>query len=147
MLIKIKKIALETRKELEKFAEKICIKDSNRQTLKGFCLIGTYLFYKVAKKFNINSVPVYGKYCMLGFTSMNLDNPCDHWWVMCDDIVVDITASQYIIDKIYIGKPKDKYWELNRGFNFENWNYYQTPIPYKKLLKISQKNIVNALLL
>ena len=56
----IKKIASETRKELESFSRKIHIRGSNKQTLQGFCLIGTYLFCEVASEFNIDAVPVYG---------------------------------------------------------------------------------------
>jgi hypothetical protein len=143
----IEKIANETRKELENFSRKVHIRGSNKQTLQGFCLIGTYLFCGVATEFNIETVPVYGKYCRLGSFSMNPDNPYQHWWADCNGIVVDVTVSQFIIDKIYIGKPENKYWELSRGFDFTNWAYAQSPVAYEKILKISQENIVNALLL
>ena len=143
----IEKIASETRKELESFSRKIHIRGSNKQTLQGFCLIGTCLFIGVASEFNIDAVPVYGKYYRLGSFSMNPDNNCHHWWVDWNGIVVDITVSQFIIDKIYIGKPEDKYWELSRGFDFTNWACAQSPVPYEKILKISQENIINALLL
>ena len=78
---------------------------------------------------------------------MNPDNTCHHWWADYNGIVVDITASQFIIDKVYIGKPEKKYWELERGFNFSNWSHEQSPLPHKKRVEISLEHIENTLLL
>ena len=135
-----------TRQELESFAKKVTIPGANRANLEGYCLIGTYLLYKAAKLKGIELTPIYGKYCHLGEFSMNPDNRCHHWWAAYENrIVVDVTASQFISDKVYIGESMDKYWDLKEGFDYEYWYFNQTPEAHERQIKNSLWNIEKAL--
>ena len=100
---KLESLVFLTRKEVETLALNNIIGSvrKNSQTLKGYCVIASHIFSKVSNNLGYDVKIIKGKYCILGSFSMNPDNQNYHFWNEYNDLIIDLTASQFISDKIY----------------------------------------------
>jgi hypothetical protein len=98
----VKQIATEVRRWIEQNLPSDC--DDN---LCGACSFGSYLLTKVLQKNGYDAYFVEGDY----------KNSC-HCWVELDDVIIDITATQFgNYPKIYITNNDDNYYINTYGTN------------------------------
>lgn len=99
---KAKQIAVEIRKWVEKNLPEHC--DSN---LEGCCSFGSYLLSKVLQKNGFEAYFVEGEY----------DDEY-HCWVELNDVIIDITATQFgDFPQVYVTDSDDKYYINTYGNN------------------------------
>jgi hypothetical protein len=124
---KILEIASKVRYEIEKFAIKNR-KIGNPVTLCCYCAIASYCLNQTLKKFKFDSSFILGSFYNDFDKSEN-----DHCWVLLNNTIIDITATQFKIKKrIYVVNKESKSYIENlrnrcatRYIN-ENWIYNQT---------------------
>jgi len=124
---KILEVASKVRYEIEKFA----IKNrniGNPVTLCCYCAIASYCLNQTLKKFKFDSSFILGS-----FYDNNNKTENDHCWVLINNSIIDITATQFKIKKrIYVVNEESKIYieKLRNGiatkYINKNWVNNQT---------------------
>lgn len=136
--ISIKKIAEVTRKELEDFTRPRFPSDWC-----GACAICSWQLTRVLKKFGYNAEFVVGEFIEYNY-------PADHAFVIVDNKIIDITATQFGLQKIVIRNIKNrKYKPLKKGnaalYNLRHWCNSQKPSTHRKTLDKAYRKTLDKL--
>ena len=123
---KIEYIAKVVRKELIDFVQS---KIYFRPNWSGSCLICSWVLDRVYREFGIDSNLCIGRY----------DNS-DHAFVIVDNNVIDITATQFLRDEVVIEPYQNSDYSIlfsgkSVKLDIRNWPTEQTPRAYKPILK------------
>lgn len=131
LLRKIEKLAALTRQELTQFVKSVEDFDDDWACS---CLVCSWVLEKVLKAHGIKAELCIGKY-----------DDCHHAFVMVDEYVVDITATQFwragvIIEEFEGSDYKSNFKGIKAHRHISSWPCEQIPTTYKKeLLKIFRK--------
>lgn len=102
---KVIQIAKRARKWTKEIA-KNDIDETNRKTLRCYCAIGSAYLHLLLKKHGYNSSIV-----------MTQTGTLTHCFIKINNVVLDITGSQFNKKPIYIRKTFKEYWRIERVFN------------------------------
>ncbi len=138
------RVATQVRAEIEKWASSLGadIWEITPEDLGGCCGIASHMLHNVLKELGIKSTFVMGHFDFEGDHTYTRTNHC---WLAIGDSIIDITATQFMLEKILITSGEDeRYYALKTGAKgiktlLDSWRG-QSPTYYKDdMRKIQHK--------
>jgi hypothetical protein len=135
-------VSYQARKLTEKFAS--LHPDIGLQTtLRCYCAVGSRILFLLAKKKKKDNFPqvrfIQGSFAADGKHSTN-PLKCNHCWNLYQDIIVDITATQFtcidsedVVHLEHIASPR--YHARFKNMKFNNWQREQSPSTWDNEIK------------
>jgi hypothetical protein len=104
---------------------------------RGACAICSKVLFDVLKFFNYKPNYISGEY-----------EGCEHFFVLLNNYIIDITATQFDQDPVYITPESNKCYTINyvdkAALSYlKNWDKAEQPATYSRQIKKIKNRIIN----